>query len=280
MSLAHSATSLALALLLLPATGSLLHAAPPTPLLQWSFNEGIGTETTSGGSAGEAVMTFSTGSDESAETFSADAEGVSGQPGDYALNLSAATGMGASQPPCTGPAGKIAGSEPGIDSLSGLKSFTLTGWLKPSATTLTAAARIIVSNVFSLQAGSAGELQLSINSFSDPNAYLNSEPAYQEVGNWMFFAVTFNAAETGDNVAYYLGDVSGNLTTAGTGNINSPAPGDQSGPITIGNNGAGGPRPFQGLIDDLAIYGSNADASGALSEEQLREVLKASLAKP
>jgi hypothetical protein len=264
---------LALALLLAGATTT------PAQLLSWKFNEGSGTEASSDGSGGDALLRVTAGDGaEITQAFSSDAEGVSGKQGDYALDMGSATGMGATDPASTGPGGKVNSADPGLLSLSGLKSFTVTGWLKPAGT-LTAAARIIVSNLISVQAGSAGQLQLALNGFSGEGNHLNSEAAYEEVGSWMFFAITYDGTKAEENVAFYVGGPSAGsgLAPAGSGSIPAGPLGDQSGPITIGNNAPGGPRPFQGQIDNLAIYGSTTDASGVLTAAQLEEVHQAAL---
>ena len=247
-------------------------------LFAWNFNEAGTTKVENSGTAGPAVMELKDAAGASAALISADGAGVSGKKGDLAFDLSSATGMGASSPLFSGPAGSVSGSEAGLKALSGLKSLTVAGWLRP-ATPLVAAARIVVTSVFGLQAGSKNQLQFALNRPDGSPLFVNSEANYSDVDTWMFFAVTFDGTQSSDNVKFYMGSPTGTVDAAGTGTIAADQLGTMSGGILVGNNAAkNGIRPFVGLIDNLAIYGA-ADATGALTQEQIEAVRAASLPK-
>lgn len=246
-------------------------------LFAWNFNDAGGTKLENSGSAGPAALELRDAADTPMPGLTADGAGVSGKPGDLAFDLSAATGMGSNDPVFSGPVGRVSSSEPGLKALSGLRSVTITGWLRP-ASPIQAAARIIVTSVFGLQAAGRNQLQFALHNPGGPPMYVNSEGAYSSVDLWMFFAVTFDGAETSDNVKFYVGGPSGEINAAGTGAIESDQLGTMTGGILVGNNDHG-VRPFAGLIDNLAIYGSAVDSSGALTPEQIEAVRAASAPK-
>ncbi|EIQ01394.1 putative xylanase/chitin deacetylase [Opitutaceae bacterium TAV1] len=248
------------------------------PLFSWDFNKGAGVNVESNGSADEATLTLVDHGGKAASHFSDNKQGVSGREGDYALDLTSATGMGATQPNSTGPVGVVWSNAAGLRSLGNLASFTLTGWLKPSVA-LDRSARIIVSDTIALMAGSANQLALQVVGNGDRQT-ARSQATYTEVGNWMFFAVTYDGTQSADNVKFYIGTpASGALAEAGTETITAGPTKPFGGQLLLGNNSTAGDttRPFQGLMDDIAIYGTTSGASGALSPEQLTRIFRASL---
>ncbi|MET0261460.1 MAG: LamG-like jellyroll fold domain-containing protein [Rariglobus sp.] len=242
--------------------------ANPSPLLSWSFSEGSGAYTTNLGTAGDAnLYTVAPGGD-SAEFFSADKQGVSGKTGDYALDLSSATGMGANTPNYSGPTGVVWSNSSGLSSLSGLTSFTISGWMKPDSP-FTASARLISTPSLTLMAGTEDRLSLQVNgSHSD----VQSDPAYQITGEWIFFAVTYDSTRATDNVTYYSGTrAAKSLYVAGTTTIAAGKLKPFSGQFLVGNNAtkSATTRPFKGLLDNISVHGSREDASGALYKDQI-----------
>lgn len=250
-----------------------MSSAPADPLLfSWNFNEDGGSRAENHGSAGPASLILRNAESQPAELFTADGTGATGKPGDRAFDLSAATGMGAEDPPFQGPSGMVHPSEPGLATLSGLTSFTITGWFKPAGK-LVGAARILVTGLFGLQAGNEHQIQLSINDGTGKPIHLTSDPAYSFVDSWMFFAVTYDGLSASDNVHFYIGaPAAGGLEPAGTGSIHAGPLGAMTGSLLVGNNSPKGIRPYQGLLDDLAIYGSTTDSSGALPVDQIEKV--------
>lgn len=252
---------------------SALFAADPAPLLAWNFNEGTGDFTANTGSAGAADLHLFGPGEIKTVVFSVDARGVSGKPGDHAFDLTSATGMGATTPNSTGPAGVVWSKSPGLASLTDVSSFTLTGWIMPTAT-VTNAARIVSSSAITLMAGVENRITLQVNGTS---ASIQSEPSYDGVGNWIFVAVTYDGTRATDNVTYYVGSTeAGSLAKAGTVTVAAGKLKPLTGQFLIGNNSTNSPttRPFMGLIDNIAIHGAKDDASGALTKDQI-EALRA-----
>ena len=251
---------------------SMFSASADPLLFSWNFNEDSGSRAENLGSAGPASLILRNAESQPAELLTPEGGGATGQPGDRAFDLSSATGMGVEDPPFQGPSGMVHPSEPGLAALSGLTSFTITGWFKPGSK-LVGAARILVTGLFGLQAGSEHQIQLSINDSTGKPIHLASDPAYSSVGSWMFFAVTYDGMNSSDNVHFYIGaPATGGLEPAGTGRIDAGPLGAMAGSLIVGNNSPKGIRPYQGLLDDLAIFGSTTDSSGALSMDQIENV--------
>lgn len=245
-------------------------------LLEWKFDEESGEVAESSGTAGSAPLAMKNDR-MSVSLFTPDAGGASGKPGDRAFELSGATGMGANNPPYNGPVGMVKPNTEGLSALGGLESLTITGWLKP-ASAVTGAARIVVGKTFSVQAGSSGELQFAVIPDSGQPIHVNSAPRYTEVGMWMFFAITYDGTRTMDNVSFYVGATGAGLELICTGSIDGGKLPPFSGGLEIGNSSAG-VRPFQGMIDDLAIYGAENGADGALPQAKIEEIYN-KVAKP
>ncbi|AHF89078.1 anchor protein [Opitutaceae bacterium TAV5] len=247
--------------------------AQSDPLFRWDFNNNTDVSTANHGTASGGAITMVAHGGTNTAYFSADGAGRSGQSGDHAFDLTSSTGMGATAPNSTGPAGVIWSSDSSLQSLSGLTSFTLTGWINP-ATTLNNAARIISSSTLTLMAGSANQLALQVNGTS-----VYSSTAYTSVNSWMFFAVTYDSTTDIDNVVFYVGtDPAGTLSKAGTATLDAGALNTFTGQLLLGNNSTSGDttRPFQGMMDDIAIYGATGGAAGALSEQQLNLIFNPS----
>jgi hypothetical protein len=255
---------------------SSLFAADPAPILSWNFNEGSGDFTANTGSGGSADLYLIGPGGGKIPAFSVDARGVSGKPGDHAFDLTSATGMGATTPNSTGPAGVVWSKSPGLASLADVSSFTLTGWIMPTAT-VTNAARIVSSPAVTLMAGVENRITLQVNGTS---ASIQSDPAYDAVGNWIFVAVTYDGTRTADNVTYYVGSKeAGSLAKAGTVTVAAGKLKPLTGQFLIGNNStnSASTRPFMGLIDNIALYASRDNADGVLTVEQIEAVRSAAL---
>lgn len=264
------------ALLALLGLATVARAAPPAPLLLWDFNEGGGAYASNHGSAGHADLYLLAPGGDAADAFSSASQGVSGKSGDHAFDLTTATGMGATTPNSTGPAGVVWSNSSGLTSLSGLSSFTLSGWIKP-AVPVNNAARIVASRAIALMAGVENRLTLQVNG---ENADEQSEPLYQEVGSWIFFAVSYDGTRNVGNVTYYVGSAAdGSLTQAGVTTIPAGKLKPFAGQFIIGNNSSNSPttRPFKGMIDNLALHASKDDGSGALSRDEIEAIRAAAV---
>lgn len=245
-------------------------------LIEWKFNEGSGEIAESSGSAGAAPLAMKNDKVPTS-LFTPDGGGASGKSGDYALDLSGANGMGANNPPNTGPVATVSGNTEGLSALGGLESLTISGWIKPQAP-ITGAARIIVGKTFYVQAGSSGELQFGVVPDNGTPVFVNSEPNYTEAGMWMFFAITYDGTRTMDNVNFYVGATDAGLTLVCTRSVDAGKLPPFSGGLEVGNVSSG-VRPFQGMIDDLTIYGAENGTEGALPQAKIEEIYK-KIAKP
>ncbi|HEY8966832.1 MAG TPA: LamG domain-containing protein [Candidatus Methylacidiphilales bacterium] len=246
--------------------------AQSAPLLCYEFNGGSKPESTdaagSGGNLTEARMKGADG--KPAPLWSSDAEGVTGQPGDYALDLRGATGMGGDG------AGGVAYVLHPL--LEGLKSFTLTGWIK-TASLPGRGARLFdyagpkAGFLLSFDAGKPG---LQVNDKGLRSERLEFAPA----AGWTFFAVTYDSTVETDNVVFYRGARGSGTLDSEVRTLAHPEPpaANPTGTLAIGNWMAG-TRPLQGLLDKMAVYGSNQDGSGALKADEI-QALFASVSAP
>ena len=102
-----------------------------------------------------------------------------------------------------------------------------------------------------------------------------------------FFAVTYDGTALTDNVKFYRGyrnaDEAGAqpvFSQVGTGTITGGGMTvDQAGSLIVGNTD-GQTRPFRGFLDDMRVYGSKTDASGALTEQLVQDVHSSAVPEP
>ncbi len=250
----------------------------PQPVLFVGFNEGTSSSVANAGSGGGEMLILD-GAKQATSLFSADAAGVTGKPGDFALDMTkTATAMGVDSKPCA--LVRMGDGKP--KTLMGQPmSFTVTGWFKTTAK-LDKGGRLFelwdpLSHGFSLMVG-PGVLVLSLNKKTISSAY-RSKNFYGQLDQWVFFAVTYDGSKTSDNVVFYSGT---NADAPVVVNTESCAAGaiepvhERHGLLLVGNN-SGGIRPFFGLMDDVALYLGERDGSGALSAEQIKEVYDSDL---
>jgi Concanavalin A-like lectin/glucanases superfamily/Bacterial Ig domain len=175
--------------------------------------------------------------------------------------------------------------------LRGLKSFTLSAWLNNRVAQENGGGDRILCWLRDGVDGAElvyhddGSLQLSVNSQVDgPGAARRSSPGLissndgAPLDNWRFVAVTFDATQAAKQVRYYVG--------SGTERASLDSAVDQArGPVgmntapelTIGhtyvsNRKPGFDRMYRGIIDQVRIWGSASDGSGALNAEQIISV--------
>ena len=171
------------------------------------------------------------------------------------------------------------------------KSFSITGWFRTTRQRPSAdhdyIARLGGSFCLFVQGQYPGRLLLLLpKTASGKRATLASSwfrhyfpAAYQDC--WAFFAATYDAARTKDNVSFYYGT------------DRHPAKLDQTVPCAAGPLGpvgdaklivgamdGGGKFRFRGSIDSLRIYASRSDSSAALSAAQVEAVRQADLGRP
>ncbi len=168
-----------------------------------------------------------------------------------------------------------------ITDLEGARSFTIMGWLKASGMEVGSGGNRIL---FSLQHNHSGidlvhhadgRMRLAVNEWPDGISNDSSKGKIR-VGQWIFFAVTYDASKDKDSVCWYFGDEGTPAQLDCKTSYNNGPVSDGSGNLVIGNfnetlQGAGLDRQFRGQIRGLQIYASRLAMRGALSLEEIRK---------
>jgi hypothetical protein len=255
-------------------------------ILEYKFDDNAdGTTSASTGSDTTAVAFFNS-SGEAANLHGSAGSGVSGQAGDLAFDNSASTAMGTS-----GTGGSANGGN--ISALNGLSSFTLQGWFNTSGSGTVSGARLFEKNE---GAGNDLSLQYSRNVASGQLAIYLGTPTQTAItgvssgidatlgtsNSWVFFAVTYDGTLAENNVKFYTGTTSSGVTQVGAAlTLNSGAlNASNSGALALGNVASGGNRPWQGLLDNMRIYGATSGNGGVLTLPQLETLRAADAAIP
>ena len=171
-----------------------------------------------------------------------------------------------------------------LEGLRGLRSFTITGWLKPDSLQVGSGGNRIVfclkrdASGIDLVCHPDGRLRLAVNQWPD-RIRNDSSPGKLVVGKWTQFAVTYDSTKTAGNVCWYFSHPQDQPSPAAlaldrktTYNVGAVA-GD-IGPLAVGNfnetmRGHGLDRQFRGQIRRLEIYGSRISGRGALRLEEI-----------
>ena len=169
--------------------------------------------------------------------------------------------------------------QPG-DGLHGLRSITLSGWFKTPAGIPWSQEAYMIGRTNGIdyyhQTGTGQRLILSVpygqpaivrREFSGPTA-TGITPWQQVTDQWVFHAATFDGT-TGTASFYYAYEdsetVIHDVTRTGMDVADLR---DLSLQIAFGNTYFG-TRPFKGHLDNMRVFGSTEDGSGALSQAQL-----------
>ncbi len=203
--------------------------------------------------------------------------GVSGESADYSFRPDTDTMGGSSTP---GAAQSMARTTGAVSALNSLQSFTISGWLQTAdSTQLGNFARVLDNydgtNGFRLRNnGTNGVLELTVQTSS-----FSSNAVYTGTESWFFFAVTYDAIT--DDAAFYIGDLDNavSLVNSGTIALAGSNTGINTDDLAIGNTRGGG-RPFNGFLDDIAIYGTTSGGSGALTLSEIEAVRAAAIPEP
>lgn len=240
-----------------------------TPIVEYLFDE-LGTKSPNRGSASTASAGFQLADGSVIDLHTAGGMGISGLIGDRAFDNTGSSAMGS-----MGTGGKAIQTT-SLETLAGLKSFTLQGWYKTQSGLLTAAARLFdkqggsSSGGFTLSSGGPGQLSLYVNSLS---VGITSTNSYSESGTWVFYAVTYDSTAVSGNVKFYKGGINTGVTQVGDAlTYNQGAVLTNSSGLALGNLPNGNARPFDGYLDNMRVYGSTTDALGALSINDLETI--------
>ena len=172
------------------------------------------------------------------------------------------------------------------DYLKGLMSFTVCGWINPRLDAEGSGGSRIVSWLGPDQSGvelvfrAGGSLQIGINELAagspskSPGGLL--PPVDEKLPdavdrNWRFCAVTYDSTAQSAQIQFYLGTTTKDATCIATCDYGRGPLGSKSSPVVSIGNVPPAQRTtvadamFRGLLDDVRIFGSRHDGSGALA---------------
>jgi hypothetical protein len=191
--------------------------------------------------------------------------------------------------PAGSPWGWVDAGDGILDDLRGLRSFSVSGWLKPESLDMGSGGNRILfclnrdHSGIDLVCHADGRLRLAVNQWPD-SVRNDSSTGKLEVGKWTFFAVTYDATQPRENVSWYFSQPLDaprmtELKLDHKTTYNAGPVGTDIGPLVIGNfnhtmRNHGLDRQFRGEIRALQLYGSRVGARGALPLETLGSDLK------
>ena len=262
----------------------------PQPLVEFTF-EGESLANT-GSLGGEGVFENPRGDDQDIPTF-----GSNLIPGTTGFGPSA-TNLDNTFVGWMGHDGSVSGPDrPGAmfyeagSGLVGLESITITGWYR-AAELFDGNARIADQGSTFTVTGREGEFRVEIRGGEPGNEvfrWINAgveEKWHRDPDRWTFFAVTFDNTisifdqEPNARVYYAYLDSEG-ITLDATAHLeNDPTKNTRDIDELVLGNSSFQHSPFKGHIDNIRIYGSDSDGSGALSEEQIYAIWEGDRASP
>ncbi len=155
--------------------------------------------------------------------------------------------------------------------LNGAKSITLCGWfnavnepLKAFSGFLGRTAQLMVRSY-----DNQSRLVLGINNNWTP---LDSDVTFDEMDEWIFWAVTYDGTQSSSNVKWYKGDTNGNFSLLKVQSLSAGCLADVHEPLAVGNLLTSGAYCFAGLMDEMRIFTSQSDDGGALSQSDLETI--------
>jgi len=180
----------------------------------------------------------------------------------------------------------VASGKP-IESLEGLRSFTICGWARPTSFQIGRGGNRIAFNLngnrsgFDLVHHRSGEFRLAVNQWPD-HIRNDSSSGKLQVGKWTFFAVAYDSTRQKDNVRWCFGGPKAPAALDRTTSYNNGPTGKGSGPLTIGNynetlHSNGTDRQFRGQLHAVQIFGSKTGANGALGIDAIRALQAAAV---
>ncbi|RRJ96101.1 PEP-CTERM sorting domain-containing protein [Opitutaceae bacterium TAV4] len=267
-------------------------AQAATLLHEFTFNDPAnGTSTASTGTLGGSASFTAPASAEDhshvpTNLHSDNGLGVSGKLGDYTFNNTGSSQMGGGS--TTPGYGGVATLSNGAASLNGLSSFTISGWYNTaSATKAGNSARLVAAGtgfeiLFQVAVTGANPtpaaLRVTHGSSKGAMAMGASDTIFYQTNTWIFFAYTFDGG-TGVGTIYGGDKTTGAVSALATGSVASTGGVvTASGNLFIGNQAGANQRPFDGLMDNVRVWGESSGAGGALSLAELQAVMTADLA--
>ncbi len=167
-----------------------------------------------------------------------------------------------------------------VKALEGARSFTIMGWLKAASLTTGPGGNRILFSLKRDHAGvdlvhhADGRMRLAVNEWPD-RIDNDSSNGKVRIGEWIFFAVTYDATRSKDSVCWYFGDEETPAALDRKTGYRNSSVGEGGGCLVIGNfnktlQSAGLDRQFRGTIRGLQIYASRLVGRGVLPLEKIR----------
>lgn len=273
--------------------GPVLVANAAAPMLEYLFND-QGISTTSTGAL-NASLEFFDQDRSAADLHSAAGLGVAGDLQghrlfgvDRSFDNSAAAGM-------QSPGGIALNAEEEV--IPSLLSWTVTGWYKTAdevplqggGTVLFMTPPVFTGDPglanagFAVRAENPNGIRVSVNGMNTPSG-TSGVDEWMDTQTWVFFAVTYDGDLDGENLSFYRGyrnalegRTAPQVTLIETASFplgaTRPAPG-----LSIGNRTDDFSRAFDGLLDNMRLFGSASDQLGALSLAELEQLRASDLA--
>ncbi|MBE7499438.1 MAG: DUF4038 domain-containing protein [Verrucomicrobiales bacterium] len=179
-------------------------------------------------------------------------------------------------------------SDAAREALEGLRSFTITAWLnRTSDEEGPGGNRIIhMADTLGTRAGidlvvtRDGRLKIGVNEWPD-GTQAASEPdlipvdRYAGKDNWRFIAVTYDSTAPKEHVKLYSGTTTAGVRLHSAVSYDRGPVGKGAGVLTVGHFNPAmrsnhSDRMFRGLIDEVRLFGSKLDGSGALSLDEIQ----------
>src|SRR3989304_9079921 len=241
-----------------------------TAILKYTFDETGTTAPSTGSDVTAVTLRDNSVVGNATDLHSADGLGVSGLTGDRAFDNTASTDMG-------GDGGRA--DQADLVAIDTLTSFTLQGWFKTAGSTAIGGGggtrkAVLLHNTSTSQGqtkgfelfGQPNKLKLAVDGSNVETS------AYGDTQSWIFFAVTYDGTLTSDNVKFYKGSASSEVTLVTTLTIDMGRGEDDTGGLGIGNERGRNDSPFDGYLDNVRVYGSQGDNSGVLTLAQLDSI--------
>ncbi len=244
-------------------------------LLEYTFDE-TGTEAPSSGYY-DTPLSLRDASDALTDLHGPAGSGVSGEPDDRALDLSSASAMGVAG---TGP---IARHTADFDAVDTLASITITGWYKTSflGEALANYANLVNNTVSStgyiLQGNSSTTkgMAFAVNNAGGGTTVNN---LYADANKWVFVAATYDSTATTNNLRFYRGyrnqiEAAGKplLACVQTNTYLEGIAANDGVAFCVGNR-PGRDRTLRGYMDNVRLFGSKRDGSGALDADAIAAI--------
>ncbi|MGE9293454.1 MAG: LamG-like jellyroll fold domain-containing protein [Puniceicoccales bacterium] len=246
-----------------------------TMLVEYLFN-GTGTTVQNTGTLANADLNMLNSDGQAADLYGSAGSGVSGAASDFSFNNTASTGMGTVSGQSFVGGRAEASSSFSMDSQA---SFTISGWLNTTALEGSSGNILDLYNTsgetpvgvrlsYSLgSGGTVGTLGLKINGENYSSS--TGGGTFHSGGEWVFFAVTYDGTATTNNVVFYIGDKETSVVKNATRSSAEGTVAFTDADMTIGNVEGWNGRPFDGMLDDIRMFGSTTDASGVLSISEI-----------